>query len=92
MLSALMFTVRSMRAALLSEEHLFGPFHPQPKVISLGRDELPDYLLRDLGTFDGNRSDWETCHPVRPLAGPADVPSTRGASGGIAVRSMGERT
>ena len=64
MLSALTFTVRSTRAALLSEGHLSGPFHPQPKVISLGRDELPDYLLRDLGISDGNRSDRESCHPA----------------------------
>ena len=64
MLSALMFMVRSLRASLLSEERPPGPVHPQPKMISLGRDELPDYLLRDLGVFDGNRSDRESCHPA----------------------------
>jgi len=64
MLSALMFTVRSLRASLLSESRLSGPFHPQPKVISLGHDELPDHLLRDLGIFDGNRADREASHPA----------------------------
>ncbi len=64
MLTALMFTVRSLRSTLLSEGYLPGPVHPQPTMISLGRDELPDYLLRDLGIFDGNRSDRESCHPA----------------------------
>ncbi len=64
MLSALMLRVWYLRASLLSDERLPGPFHPQPKMISLGRDELPDYLLRDLGIFDGNRSDRESCHPA----------------------------
>jgi hypothetical protein len=83
MLSALIFTVRSLRAALLSEGHLSGPLRPQPTVISLGRDELPDYLLRDLGIFDGNRSDRVSCHPEATR--PAGILSTRGASGGRTI-------
>jgi hypothetical protein len=64
MFPALVFTLRSLCASLLSKDRLSGPIHPQAKVISLGRDELPDYLLRDLGIFDGNRSDRESCHPA----------------------------
>jgi hypothetical protein len=83
MLSALMFTVRSLRSALRFEGRLSGPLRPQTKVISLGRDELPDYLLRDLGIFDGNRSDWEACHPFPASCPSAGISSIRDALGGI---------
>jgi hypothetical protein len=83
MLSALIFTVRSLRAALLLEGCLSGLFHPQPKVISLGRDEILDYLLSDLGIFGGNRSDRVSCHPEATR--PAGILSTRGASGGRTI-------
>ena len=83
MLSALMFTLRSLRSTLRLEGRLSGPLRPQTKVISLGRDELPDYLLRDLGIFDGNRSDRGTCHPVPASCPSAGISSIRDALGGI---------
>ena len=70
MVPALMIILRSLRASLLPESRLSGPFHPQPKVIWLNRDGLPDHLLRDLGIFDGDRADWEPSMEWSPRALP----------------------
>jgi hypothetical protein len=59
MFSALMIALRSLRAFLLSRRRPVGSATPQPKVVRLNRDELSDHLLRDLGIFDGDRSDRE---------------------------------
>ncbi len=73
MLSALMFTVRSLRTSLSSEGGVSGPIYPQPEVISLSHDELPAYLLQDLGIPNGNRSDRRPSIRQRPLARPAGI-------------------
>lgn len=83
MFPALVFTLRSLCASLLSKDRLSGPIHPQAKVIWLSPDELPDHLLRDLGILDGNRSDRETSHPAAASCPTAGISSIRDALGGI---------
>ena len=70
MFPALMIALQSLRAFLLSRWRLLGSTTPQPKVVRLNRDELPDHLRRDLGIFDGDRSDREPSVEWSPRALP----------------------
>jgi len=67
---ALMMTLQSLRVFLASRWRPLGPGTRRPKVVWLNRDEIPDHLLRDLGIYDGDRSDHRTFHEavvVRPV-------------------------
>lgn len=57
MFPALMITLRSLRPFLLSRRRSLSTRTPQPKLILLNRDELPEQMTRDLGILDGDHSD-----------------------------------
>jgi len=57
MTSALTIRTKPSHTPLAAAKRLFGSIFRRPAVMDLNRHELSDHLLRDIGVFDGDRSD-----------------------------------